>query len=74
MKAREEKITFFEKKQMLKQDENAQQYENALNISRRMKYLCYHANIFFPGENIQHAIIPCQRKNQRTYKKMCTLI
>ena len=27
----------------------------------------------FLGENKQHAIGPCQRKNQR-YKEMCTLI
>ena len=54
----------FEKKTELKQ------VENALKISRRSKHLCYHVNFFFSGENIQHAIVPCQRKNQQMCKKM----
>ena len=47
---------------MLKQDENASQYENAFkNISKRRK-ICVTMRTFFfsPGENIQHAIVPCQ--------------
>ena len=65
MKAREEKITFFEKhnrhsktlrkKQMLKQDENAFK-----NISKRRNICVTMRTFFFPGENIQHAIVPCQ--------------
>ena len=55
----------FEKKKMLKQD------ENAIKISRRTKHLCYP---FFSGGNIQHAVMPCQRKNQQTYKEIYMFI
>ena len=67
-KAQAGKITFCEKhkhhsktlrkERMLKQDA----YENALK------------NFFFSGENIQHAIVPCQRKDQQTYQKMYMFI
>ena len=72
MKAREGKITFFEKhklhsKTLRKKKTDAKtrleciQYENAFkNISRRRKHLCYLGNFFFPLRNIQHAIVPCQ--------------
>ena len=66
MKAGVEKITLCEnhkchsktlrKEQMLKQD------ENALKISTSRKHLCC-----LSGENIQHAIVPCQSKDQQTY-------
>ena len=72
MKAGAEKIAFYEKhkphRKTLRKERMLKQDENALKISRRMKYLCCDANLFFSGENIQHAIVPCQRKDQQTYK------
>ena len=80
MKAEAEKISFFEKhkchsktlrkERMLKQDENALKiyiYKDGIFVLR--------GELFFSsGENIQYAIVPCQRKDQQTYQKMCMFI
>jgi hypothetical protein len=70
MKARAGKITFCGKhkhhSKTLRDIQRLKQDENALKISRGT-HLCYNVNFFFSGENIQHAIVPCQRKNQHTY-------
>ena len=78
MKAGAEKISLFEKHKrhsktlrkegMLKQDENALKiiYEDGIFVLR--------CELFFSGENIQHAIVPCQKKDHQTYQKMCMFI